>query len=135
MTVPFVFRSQLAKLIALIQMAKIKKLGPIEFEQNPPIAEIIALVTQQVQESVVFEYLNQFLVLRTKNLLAVLARNNDGLSIADFRSLALSFGVPPENLDVTISAIVQANCAHIQNERILSTVLGQRYVQVGLRLA
>jgi len=125
----------LAKLIALIQMAKIKKLGPIEFEQNPPIAEIIALVTQQVQESVVFEYLNQFLVLRTKNLLAVLARNNDGLSIADFRSLALSFGVPPENVDVTISAIVQANCAHIQNERMFPSVLGQRYVQVGLRLA
>ena len=132
--VPFVFRSQLANLIGMIQAARIRRLGPIEFEQNPPTEEIVALATQQVQENIVFAYLNQFFALRTKNLLAVLARSNDGLSIADFRSLALSFGVPPENVDVTISAIVQANCARIQNERIIPTVLCQRYVQAGLRL-
>jgi hypothetical protein len=116
----------------MIQMAKIKKLGPIEFEQNPPTQEIIAVARLQAQEGIVFAHLNQFLVLRTKILLAVLAHTSGGMSIAEFRSLALSFGVPPENVDVTISAIVQANCAHIQNERIFPNLLGQRYVQARL---
>lgn len=134
--VPFVFRSQLVRLIELIHMARIKKLGPVEFEleQNPPISQIIAFVTQQVQESIVFEYLNQFFVVRTKNLLAVVARRSDGLSVAEFRDLAVSFGAPPENVDVTIAAIEQANCARIQNDRIVLTERGQRYVQMGLRL-
>jgi hypothetical protein len=134
--VPFVFRRQLAQLIALFHSARIKKLGPIEFnlEQNPPNEQIFAAARLQAQEGVVFWHLNQFFALRTKVLLAVVAHSNGGLSIADFRNLALAFGAPPENVDVTISAIVQANCAQIQNERILPTVLGQRYVQVGLRL-
>jgi hypothetical protein len=133
--VPFVFQSQLAKLIAMVQTARIKRLGPIEFDQNPPTEEIVAVAKLQAQEGIVFAHLNQFFVLRTKVLLAVLAHSNGGLSIAEFRNQALSFGVLPENVDVTVSAIQQANCAHIQNERILPTVLGQRYVQVGLRLA
>ena len=133
--VPFVFRSQLAQLIALIHMARIKKLGPIEFEQTPPTQEIVAVARLQAQEGVVFWHLNQFFALRTKVLLAVLAHSNGGLSIADFQNLALAFGAPPENVDVTRDAIVQANCAQIQNERIVPTMLGQRYVQFGLRLA
>ena len=95
--VPFVFRSQLANLIALIQMARIKRLGPIEFDQNPPTEEIVAVARLQAQEGIVFAHLNQFFVLRTKIILAVLAHTNGGLSIADLRNLALSFGVPPEN--------------------------------------
>jgi hypothetical protein len=133
--VPFVFRSQLAQLIAVIQMARIKRLGPIEFDQNPPTAEIIALATQHAQENIAFAHLNQFFALRTKILLAVLAHSNDGLGTAEFRNLALSFGVPRENVDVTISAIQQANCARVENERVLPTEWGRRYVHVGLRLA
>ena len=130
--VPFIFRSELAKLIAIVQTARIKKIGPIEFDQNPPTAEIIALATQQAQESIIFAHLNQFFALRTKILLAVLAHSNNGLAIAEFRPLALSFGVPPENLDVTIFAIQQANCVKVENERVLPTPLGQRYVRVGM---
>ena len=133
--VPFIFRSRLANLIAIIQMARIKRLGPIEFDQNPPTAEIIALATQHVQENIAFRHLNQFFALRTKILLAVLAHSNNGLGIAEFRNLALSFGVPPENVDVTISAIQQANCARVENARVLPTEWGRRYVHVGLRQA
>ena len=134
--VPFIFRSQLANLIAMIHMARIKKLGPIEFyPQAPPTEDVIALVTQNIQENVVFRQLNQFFALRTKILLAVLAHANNGLGIAEFRNLAHSLGVPPENVDVTISALEMANCAQVENERVLPTVLGRRYVQVGLRLA
>lgn len=133
--VPFIFRSQLAQLIALIHMARIKKLGPIEFEQTPATEQIVAVARLQAQEGIVFAHLNQFFALRTKFLLAVLAHSNGGLSIADFQNLALSFGAPPENVEVTISAIVQANCAEIQCERIVPTMLGQRYVRFGLRLA
>src|SRR5205823_8503748 len=89
--VPFVFQSQLAQLIALIQRAKIKKLGFIEFEQNSPNEETVAVARLQAQEGIVFAYLNQFFALRTKILLAVLAHSNGGLSIIDFRSLAFSF--------------------------------------------
>ena len=112
-----------------------KKAGPFEFdlEQNPPTEQIIAAARLQAQESIVFAHLNQFFVLRTKMLLAVLAHSTGGISIADFQGLAVSFGVPAENVDVTISALVQANCAQIQNERIFPTALGQRYVQAGLR--
>jgi hypothetical protein len=133
--VPFIFRSQLANLIAITHMARIKKLGPIEFYQTPPTPDVIALATQHAQESIIFAHLNQFFALRTKILLAVLAHTNDGLGIAEFRNLALSLGVPPENVDVTISAILQANCAQVENDRVLPTVLGRRYVHVGLRLA
>jgi len=89
----------------------------------------------QGQDNIIFGHLNQFFALRTKILLAVLAHSNGGLSMADFLTLALSFGVPTENVDVTKDAIVQANCAQIQGERIVPTPLGQRYVQFGLRLA
>jgi hypothetical protein len=135
--VPFVFRRQLAQLIGFIHFARIKKAGPFEFDlpQNPPTEEIVAAARLQTQEGIVFAHLNQIFVLRTKVLLAVVAHSNGGLSLVDFRTLALSFGVPPENVDVTMSAIVQANCARIQDERILPTPLGQRYVQAGLRLA
>jgi len=135
--VPFVFRRQLAKLIALIHSWRIKKLGPIEFdlEQTPPTEEIFAAARLQAQDGVVFAYLNQFFVLRTRMLLAVLAHSTNGISTVDFRNLALSFGVPAGNVDVTIDALVQAKCAQIQNEWICATALGQRYVQAGLRLA
>jgi hypothetical protein len=133
--VPLIFRSQLAQLIAFIHMARIKKLGPIEFEQTPPTAEIAQVARLQAQEGVVFAHLNQFFALRTKILLAILTHSSGGLSLADFRNLALSFGVPTENVEVTISAIVQANCAQIQGEQIVPTPLGKRYVQAGLRLA
>jgi hypothetical protein len=124
--VPFVFRSQLTNLIGMIQAARIRRLGFIEFEQNPPTAEIVAVATQQVQENIVFSHLNQFFVARTKILLTAVARSNEGLSIAEFRNLALSFGAAPENVDVTLSAIQQANCARIENERVLLTDLGER---------
>ena len=134
--VPFIFRSQLAQLIAFIHMARIKRLGPVEFqlEQSPPDPDLLALLANpQVHANIFFAQLNQFFVWRTKMLLTVLARRNDGLSITEFRDLALSFGVPPENIEATLAAILQANCARIANERVFPTEWGQRYVQFGLR--
>jgi hypothetical protein len=135
--VPFVFRQQLAQLIGLVHLWRIKKLGPIEFDlpQNPPTQDIVALARQQAQAGIIFEHLNRFFALRTKVLLAVVAHSTGGISVPDFRKLALSLGSPPENVEVTINAIVQANCAQIQDGRIRPTALGQRYVQAGLRLA
>jgi hypothetical protein len=78
--VPFVFRSQLAELIALVHVARIRRLGPIEFDQNPPTAEIVARATQEAHQDLAFTQLNQFCVLRTKILLAIVVHAN-GLTL------------------------------------------------------
>ena len=131
---PFICRSQVAELIALVHTARIRRLGFVEFDQNPPTAQIIAVATQQAHQALAFMQLNQFFVLRTKILLAILAHAN-GLALADFRNLARQFGVAEENIDVTLGALRQANCAEMQADRVVPTAWGQTFVRFGLRLA
>ncbi|MGO8928970.1 MAG: hypothetical protein ACLQU3_19050 [Limisphaerales bacterium] len=131
---PFIFAKNLSRLVGLFHDARIKKIGPVEFDQNPPTAEIVAIATQQAQESIAFAQLNQFFVLRTKILLAVLAHSN-GMLLADFAQLARSFGVLPENVQTTLIAILQMGCAQVVDGKVIPTEWGRRFVQKGLRLA
>jgi hypothetical protein len=131
---PFLFSPHLARLLSVFQSAKVKKIGPIEIEQFPPSPEIIAASSQNVQESVAFHELNRFFVLRTKILMGVLAHGN-GMTLADFGQYARAFGVAPENIEMTLAAILQTGCAQLANQTISPTPWGQRYVRFGLRLA
>jgi hypothetical protein len=130
---PFLFSPHLARLAGILQIARVKKIGPIEF-QIPATPEILAAANPQGQESVVINQLNQFFALRTKVLLAVLAHSN-GMPVSDFSQLARSFGVPDENLEITMKAIIQMGCAQLTDNKIIPTAWGQRYVRFGLRLA
>ena len=131
---PFLFSHHLARLIGIFHGSGIRKIGPIEFDQNPPTAEIVAVATQQAHENAAFAQLNQFFVLRTKIVLAILAHGN-GMSLAEFGQLAGSFGVPAENVETTLRAILQTGCAQVVEGRVIPTEWGRRYVQRGLRLA
>lgn len=131
---PFLFWPSLARLAGALQLARVKKIGPIEF-QTPPTPEIMAAANPQGQESVAINHLNQFFVLRTKVLVAVLAHSN-GMRVSDFLQLARSFAVQEENLETTLKAILQTGCAQLDAEnKIIPTAWGQRYVRFGLRLA
>ena len=130
---PFLFSHHLARLVGVFQSARVKKIGPIEFEQNPPTAEIIAAATQNAQENVAFNQLNQFFVLRTKIMVGILAHSN-GMGLAEFGQLARSFGVAAENVEMTLRAILQTGCAQSVGDKITPTDWGRRYVQRGLRL-
>ena len=72
----------------------------------------MAVATQQAHENAAFAQLNQFFVPRTKILLAILAHGN-GMSLAEFGQLAGSFGVPAENVETTLLAILQTGCAQV----------------------
>ena len=94
----------------------------------------MAVATQQAHENAAFAQLNQFFVLRTKILLAILAHGN-GMSLAEFGQLAGSFGVPAENVETTLLAILQTGCAQVVEGRVIPTEWGRGYVQRGFRLA
>lgn len=131
---PFLFTSDLARLIATFRQAGVRKAGPFEFEQNPPSAEVIAIATRQAQANIAFAQLNQFLVLRTKILLAVLAHAN-GMPLAEFGNLARSFGVAEDNVATTLQAMIETGCAQVHDDRVVPTPWGRRYVHEGLQLA
>jgi hypothetical protein len=130
---PFLFSPHLARLAGILQIARVKKIGPIEF-QIPPTPEILAAANPQGQESVAINQLNQFFALRTKVLVAVLAHSN-GMPASDFSQLSRSLGVPEENLETTLKVIIQMGCAQLVENKIIPSAWGQRYVRFGLRLA
>ncbi|HZU41749.1 MAG TPA: hypothetical protein VE994_03685 [Terriglobales bacterium] len=130
---PFLFTSDIARLITAFRQAGVKRAGPFEFEQNLPTMEIVAPATQQDQENIAFAQLNRFFVLRTKILLMVLDKAN-GMSLAEFRNLAPSLGVAEDNVVITLQAIVQTGCAEIHDDKVVLTSWGKRYVEAGLKL-
>src|SRR5439155_6783002 len=57
---PFLFSHHLARLIGIFHGSGIRKMGPFEFDQNPPTAEVVAVATRQAHENAAFAQLNQF---------------------------------------------------------------------------
>ena len=133
---PFLFSPHMGRLLAVFHGAKVKKIGPIELEQTSPSPEVLAAASPNVQESVAFNELNRFFVLRTKILMGILAHGN-GMSLAEFSQYTRAFAVAPENVEMTLAAILQTGCAQLveDNKKIIPTAWGQRYVRFGLKLA
>ena len=72
--------------------------------------------------------------MRTKFMLGILA-HSDGITMAEFGSLARAFGVAPDNVEMTLNAILQTGCAQVTEGKVIPTPWGQRYVRFGLQLA
>lgn len=126
---PFIFRTNLSKLIELIQEARVKKIGPIEFEQNPMTEDIRQVITQQVREAVAFVALDEFFVLRTK-LLCIWLDQNNIVDRSQFNAYSTTIGVPLDNIDVTWNALIVSGCARLEAGTGKLTImdLGRRYV-------
>lgn len=128
MPAPYILRNYLAQLIAMIQAARIKKIGPIEFEQNPMTQNVRQLITQEVQETVAFLTLDGFFAPRTKLILVWVAQNQavDRLQFDMYATATL--GVSPDNIDVTLNALIVSRCVTLEDARLTITEMGRRYV-------
>ena len=117
---PFLLTADLAKLISVFRQARIKKIGPVEFDQNPPTTDIVAMMTQHAQEAVIFFALNNYFVLRTK-VLAIILMQKSSLDHSEFTSIAIALGVQAENVKETCDALVIGRCAQVVSDRITIT--------------
>lgn len=121
---PYVFQLQI---IRLIQAFKVRRIGPVELEQNPVTAQVGRVIAEHVQEAVRFLLLDGFFVPRTKLVLLWLA-GSGAVDRAQFNAFAAQVGVASDNIDVTLQAIVSVGCAVSEADRIVITDLGRRYV-------
>ena len=105
---PFLFRTQIS---ALIQLYRLRKAGPFEFETQIPPPEVVRqFIGQQIEERLKFLILDGFFVPRTKAILLWLARNQP-MTRSQFNAFASSIGVAPDNVQVTWGAILFSGCA------------------------
>ena len=129
---PILFSPQLAKLIATLRDAKVKKLGPLELDQPAPSQAIVAAaVTPGSQFAEAFKVLNKFFVPRTKVILSAIAQKGE-VGHAEFGQLAASFGTPIENIPPTLEALVKTGCVNEGAGKIVLTTLGREYISKGI---
>jgi hypothetical protein len=124
---PFFFRLYLAELISLIREARLKKIGPLEFEQGPLPEEIHQLVNQEAQRAAAFIYLDFWLIPRTKVILIWIA-DKRSVGRAEFEVYATSVGVPAENMEATLQALLLSGCVIPQTDGLTITDWGNQYV-------
>ena len=122
---PFLFRTQIS---ALIQLYRLRKAGPFEFETQIPPPEVVRqFIGQQIEERLRFLILDGFFVPRTKAILLWLARNQP-VTRSQFNTFASSIGVVPDNIQVTWEAILFSECASYSEDRLALSELGWRYI-------
>lgn len=122
---PFLFRTQIS---TLIQLYRLRKAGPFEFETQIPPPEVVRqFIGQQIEERLRFLILDGFFVPRTKAILLWLARNQP-VTRSQFNAFASSIGVAPDNVQVTWEAILFSGCASYSEDRLTLSELGWRYI-------
>jgi hypothetical protein len=128
----YIYRNFLAELVRLF---RIRKIGPVEFEQAPLTEQTRLVISQQVQETVAFSILDLFFVPRTKIILLWLSQQG-AIRRAQFNAYATAIGVLADNLDVTWNALIASGCAKVTatglitgEETLTIADLGRRYVQ------
>jgi hypothetical protein len=128
---PAIFLLQ-GRVALLITTLRVRRVGPVEFEQNPQPPLPIEVFTQHVEETVrrsmVFFFLDGFLVPRTKVLLGWLA-DRDTATRDEFDVTAVSLGVPQDNLDATITALTSTGLVVANEGRLTIQLFGRNYVQ------
>jgi hypothetical protein len=127
----FIFQSRVAMLINTLRL---RRVGPVEFEQNaqPPVSvELLGHILQHVEATVrrtmVFFFLDGFLVPRTKMLLAWLGDRHTATR-EEFAVTAASLGVPQDNLDATMTALTSTGLVAATEGRLTIQPLGQEYL-------
>ena len=123
---PFLFASDLARLIAVLRGVGVRKLGPLELDQNPPPSEIVAMLRQHTQDAVAFFVFDNVFVLRTKLLLILLTQRHS-INRTEYNALATGLGVPIDNIEMTLDAILSSRCARLEGCNVVADDLGLRY--------
>jgi hypothetical protein len=118
----------------LINTLRLRRVGPVEFEQNaqPPMSvELLGHILQHVEATVrrtmVFFFLDGFLVPRTKVMLAWLS-DRQTATREEFAVTAASVGVPSDNLDATIGALISTGLVALTEGRLTVQPLGREYL-------
>jgi hypothetical protein len=142
---PFFFAVPVSKFITLLRSSGIKKLGPLEIEQQSTPNTVINTAGQfatqhipqstppQAQEIALFEALNRFFVFRTKLVLVVVTQKQI-MPPTEFLELTTALGVQPANIELTQTALIQSCCVELlPNGGLHITDFGRRYVLQGIR--
>ncbi len=126
---PFLFTAQLGKLIDTLRHAKLKKFGPFEIDQTPPSPEIVAAASNNnLSAPAAFDALNKFFVPKTKFMLSAISQRGSVTNV-EFVELAKSIGIPFDNLEQTLAALMEVSCVQVQSNSIKLTDHGRNYLK------
>jgi hypothetical protein len=85
------------------------------------------MVVAYLDDRLRFERFSWTFVPRTQILLRWLA-GTPGVSRFEFENAAKSIGVEGENLQATVAVLISSGCALPQNDKLVVTELGRRYL-------
>ncbi len=126
---PFLFTKQLGKLIDTLRHAKLKKFGPFEIDQTPPSPEIVAAAsTTNSSSPAAFDALNKFFVPRTKFMLSAISQRGSVTNV-EFVQLAKDISIPFDNIEQTLTALLEVSCVEVESNLIKVTNHGRNYLK------
>ena len=121
---PYVYRLHLKE---LIQAYRVKRIGPVELEQEALKENIKPEMASINPALAAFILLNHFFVSRTKLILLWLSQKQT-VTYGDFVEYAKKIGIPDENIEITRQAIIYAGCASVDEDKVTITDFGKQYV-------
>ncbi len=130
---PYVFRHQLLELIESFRSGGVKRLGPLELQeqtQRPSGVGGSPWVAPTGSADSVFQVLNQTFVPQTKMILLWLALAHlagSNITSSDFDDFAESLNVRNEYRQNTWDVLQQNLCLTVSDDRVQITVLGSAY--------
>ena len=130
---PYVFRHQLLELIESFRSGGVKRLGPLELQeqtQRPSGVGGSPWVAPTGSADSVFQVLNQTFVPQTKMILLWLALAHlagSNITSSDFDDFAERLNVRNDNRQATWDVLQQNLCMTVSDDRVQITVLGSAY--------
>lgn len=125
-------------ILQFIQALRLKKVGSVEFQEQPTRQEMSKSLEQVQQELLSrfgeeklskFVALSRYFVPRTKWLLERMHRRNAAQTRRALEELAVLVGIPMENFDTTINVLVESQVITISDDgRYVVTTLGQSFL-------
>jgi hypothetical protein len=117
--IPFLFTDKIKDLVLSLSL---RKIGPLEFQSQSntgsaihPTQIINDLSKEFGQDVVLFSYLNQFFVSRTKSVLRWMVANNQPISQLEFIHIAKGLGVAEKDMQATMDALRNSGCVKMDN--------------------
>lgn len=125
----YIYRKYITEILDLFGIIEI---GPLKRRQKLPPKEMAVPLTIFPPEPsyfpLYFPILDNFFVIKTKYLLSWIAQRGV-VERPLLINYALSIGIPLENIEDTISALLQTHCIRVENNNIFITELGKKYVE------
>jgi hypothetical protein len=128
------------KIQNLITAMAVRKLGPVEFqEQVKPAArpdQAVEILQREFPEHLpLFSLLTQAFAPLTKALLRLMIAHDKPLKKTELRDLASKLGIPENNVTATSDALVQSGCiAAGEDGMIRVSEIGRDYLRFESRL-